>query len=99
MMECIAHPRRPKSEWRQALVVLHPDLFIFQCIRFANFACDVPGEGIDLAALFYILHDDRQVGFIAQQRLQSPVNSHQLLKKFLIIFDIPQIMGVICVQV
>ena len=65
-MERIAHPRGAESERGDGLVVLAPDLFIFERIRFAEFAADVPGQWVDFTSLLHVLDDDGQVGFLAQ---------------------------------
>ena len=66
MMKGIAHPGGPEPVGREGLVILHPDFLIFERVRFAEFAAEVPGEGVDFSALLHVLDDDRQVGFLAQ---------------------------------
>src|SRR5689334_3087173 len=64
VMECIAYPGRPQSKGSQALVILNPDLFVFQRVGFAKLTRNVPCQRIDLPPFFYVLDDDGQIGFL-----------------------------------
>ena len=65
MMEGIAHPGGPKPKWGERLVILQPDLFIFEGVRFAELPRNVPRQRIDLPALLYVLDDDGHIRFLA----------------------------------
>ena len=65
-MERIAHPRGVKSVRREGLVVLHPDFFIFERVGLAEFAAEVPCEGLDFPTLLHVLDNDGEIGFLAQ---------------------------------
>ena len=63
MMEGVAYPGAVHPVGCQALVVLQPDLLIFERVGFSKFAANVPGQRVNLPALLDVLDDDRQVGF------------------------------------
>ena len=62
-MERIAHPRGPQPERREPLVILNPNLFIFECVGPAKFAGDVPRQRVNLPTLLHVLDDDGEIGF------------------------------------
>ena len=64
-MKCIAHPGGAHPERCQGLVILEPDLLVFERVGLAEFARDIPRQRIDLPALFHVLNDDREIGFLA----------------------------------
>ena len=65
-MKRIADPGAVHPVGGQALVVLQPDLLILEGVGFAEFAANVPGQGVDLPALLDVLDDDCQVRFLSQ---------------------------------
>ena len=60
-MERITHPRGAHPVRREGLIVLQPDFFVFECIGFAEFAGNVPCEGIYFPALLHVLDDDGEI--------------------------------------
>ncbi len=62
-MEGIAHPGGVESIRREGLVILHPDFFVFEGVGLAEFAAEVPCEGINFPALLHVLDDDGEIGF------------------------------------
>ena len=74
MMKGVAHPRRSQPEWRDRLVILKPEFFIFERVHFAKFARQIPCQRIDLSAFLDVLDDDGDVSPLAQHRLQACVD-------------------------
>ncbi len=69
MVEGIAHPGVSQPVRRQALVILAPDLLIFERIGISQPRRQVPRQGVKLAALLHVLDDDRQVGAVSQDKV------------------------------
>jgi hypothetical protein len=65
VVERITHPGGAQPVREEALVILEPELFVLECVDLAEFATQIPSEGIELAAFFYVLDNDGQVGFLS----------------------------------
>ena len=98
MVERIAHPGIAHPIGRQALVILAPDFLILEGIGCSKPPCQVPGQGIDFAALLDILDDDGQVSAWAEDGLHTDIDLGQTFNELLIIRDIPQVIGIIRIE-
>ena len=58
VMESVAYPCGTKPERRKRLVILQPDLFIFQRVHCAQLTRNIPCKRIYLSALLYVFYDN-----------------------------------------
>ena len=102
LVESIAHPCTPHAVGGEALIVLAPQLFIFQRVHLPQFPAQIPGEGVDFAAFFDVFDDDGEVGAGLEKRFQAGVDVDKLLEERVVIADdaqVGRILGVDDIQV
>ena len=97
-MEGVADPGVAEAVGRQADVVLAPDLLVFERVETADAARQVPGQGVDAAALLDVLDDDRQVGARPNPARQTGVDRHQPIEEDVVVVEVAQVGRVVGVN-